>query len=61
MDTIDIGFYLGKLYGFSCYACDIGNAFLYGTMKEKVFITAGPQFGSKLYGKSLIINESLKV
>ena len=59
MDTIRIGFFLGELYGLSCCACDIGNAFLYGKTKEKVYITAGPEFGSTLYGKNLIINKSL--
>jgi hypothetical protein len=28
MDTERIGFFLGKLYGLSCCACDIENAFL---------------------------------
>jgi hypothetical protein len=30
MDIIRIGFFLGELYGLSCYACDIVNDFLYG-------------------------------
>jgi hypothetical protein len=30
MDTVRIGFFLGELYGLSCCACDIVNAFLYG-------------------------------
>jgi hypothetical protein len=38
MDTVRIGFFLGELYGLSCCACDIGNAFLYGKTKEKVDI-----------------------
>jgi hypothetical protein len=29
MDPVRIGFFLGELYGLSCCACDIGNAFLY--------------------------------
>jgi hypothetical protein len=33
MDTVRIGFFLGELYGVSCCACDIGNAFLYGRTK----------------------------
>ena len=36
MDKVRIGFFLGELYGLSCCACDIGNAFLYGKTKEKV-------------------------
>jgi hypothetical protein len=35
MDTVRIGFFLGELYGLSCCACDIGNAFLYGKQKRK--------------------------
>jgi hypothetical protein len=59
MDTVRIGFFLGELYGLSCCACDIGNAFLYGKTKEKVCITAGPEFGANLHGKNLILDESL--
>jgi Reverse transcriptase (RNA-dependent DNA polymerase) len=55
MDTVRIGFFLGL----SCCLCDIGNAFLYGKTKEKVYITAGPEFGAALCGKNLIINKSL--
>jgi hypothetical protein len=59
MDTVRIQFFLGEVYGLSCCACDIGNAFLYGKTKEKVYITAGPEFGTSLCGRNLIINESL--
>jgi hypothetical protein len=44
MDTARNGFFLGELYGTSCCACDIGNVFLYGKMKEKVYITSGPEW-----------------
>jgi hypothetical protein len=59
MDTVRIGFFLGELYGLSCCTCDIGNAFLHGTTKEKVYITAGPEFGANLNGKNVIIDKSL--
>jgi hypothetical protein len=59
MDTVRIGFFLGELYGLSRCACDIGNAFLYEKTKGKVYITAGPEFGSRLRGNNLIINKSL--
>jgi hypothetical protein len=59
MDTVRIGFFLGELFGLSCCACDIGNAFLYGKTKEKVYITSGPEFGVDLHGKNLIIDKSL--
>jgi predicted fused transcriptional regulator/phosphomethylpyrimidine kinase len=52
-------FFLGELYGLSCCACDIRNAFSYGKTKEKVYITAGPEFGASLHGKNLIIDKSL--
>jgi hypothetical protein len=45
MDTVRIGFVLGGLYGLSCCACDIENAFFYGKTKKQVYITAGPEFG----------------
>jgi hypothetical protein len=56
MDTVRIGLFLGELYGYSCCACDIVNAFLYGKTKEKVYVTAGPKFGAILHGKNLIID-----
>jgi hypothetical protein len=59
MDAVRIGFFSGELYGLSSGACDIGNAFLYGKTKEKVYITAGPEFGVDLHGKNLIIDKSL--
>jgi hypothetical protein len=59
MDTVRIGFFLGELYGLSCCACDIVNAFLYGKIKEKVYITAVPEFRTKLHDKNLIIDISL--
>jgi hypothetical protein len=59
MDTVRIGFFLVELYGLSCCACDIGNAFLYGKTKEKVYITASPEFGVNLHGKNLIIYKYL--
>jgi hypothetical protein len=50
---------LGFAYGLSCCACDIGNAFLYGKTKEKVYVTAGPEFGANFHGGILIIDKSL--
>jgi hypothetical protein len=45
-------------YGLSCCACDIGNAFLLGKTKEKVYVTAGPELGANLHSKNLITDES---
>jgi hypothetical protein len=59
MDTVRTGFLLGELYGLSCCACDIGNAFLYVKTKEKVYITAGTEIGANLHAKNPIIDKSL--
>jgi hypothetical protein len=58
MDTVRIDVFLGELYGLSCCACDIGNAFFYGKTKAKGYIPAGPEFGANLHGKNLIIDKS---
>jgi hypothetical protein len=52
MDTVRIGFFLEGLYGLSCCACCIRNDFLYKSTKEKVFITAGPEFGVNLHDRN---------
>jgi len=39
-------------------AGDIGNAYLYGKTREKVFIVAGPEFGPELEGKRLIVDKA---
>jgi hypothetical protein len=59
MDTVRIRFFLRELYGLSCCACDIENAFLYGKTKVKVYINAGPEFGASSYGKNLMIDKPL--
>jgi hypothetical protein len=58
MDTVRIKFFLGELYGLSCCVCDIINACLYGNTKEKVNITAGPEFGEILQGKYFKVDKS---
>ena len=59
METIRLGFALAAMNNLSVCAADVGNAFLYGTTKEKVFIRAGPEFGKLRRGKRLIIVKSL--
>jgi hypothetical protein len=59
MDTVRIEYFLGELYRLSCCVCDIGNAYLYRKTKEKVYITAGTEFGVDLHGKNLIIDKAL--
>jgi len=41
METVRFGFLIAAMNNLSMCAVDIGNAFLYGTTKEKVFIVAG--------------------
>ena len=41
MEALQIGFMIAKLNGLQVCAGDIGNAFLYGQTREKVFIIAG--------------------
>jgi hypothetical protein len=57
MHIVRIGFFLGEVYGISCWATDIGIAFFYVKTKEKA-ITASPEFVSNLHGKSLMIDKS---
>jgi hypothetical protein len=59
METVRICFVLAQLNNLEVCAGDIGNAFLYGKTKEKVFIIAGPEFGPRLQGKHLIISKAL--
>jgi hypothetical protein len=59
MDTVRIRFSLGELYGNSCCACDIGCTFIHGKTKERVYITAGPDFGAYSQGKNLMNDKSL--
>ena len=59
MESVRTGFLVGELNGLTCCTGDVGNAFLYGRTKEKVYIVAGPEFGKELEGKVLIIFKSL--
>jgi len=58
METVRIGFLIAAMNNLKVCAADIGNAFLYGTTKEKVFIIAGQEFGTD-QGKRLIIDKGL--
>ena len=58
LETVRLGMFLAELNGLSCCAADIGNAYLNGTTKEKVYIVAGSEFG-ELQGRVLIIVRAL--
>ena len=59
MEAVRLGFVLADLNDLLVCTGDIGNAFLYGKTKEKVYIIAGPEFGPELQGKRMIIEKSL--
>ena len=59
MDGVRLGFLLAKLNGLMVCAGDVGNAFLYGTTREKVYTIAGTEFPPELQGKRLLIVKSL--
>jgi hypothetical protein len=56
---VRLGFLIAELNGLQVCAADIGNAFLYGRTREKVFIKAGREFGPELDGQPLIVDKSL--
>jgi hypothetical protein len=47
MEAVRLGFILARMNGLVC-AGDVGNAFLYGKTREKVFVIAGEEFGKTL-------------
>jgi len=59
IDTVRLAFLLGDLNGLSTMAADIGNAYLHGYTKEKVYTVAGPEFGPDLEGLIMICIKSL--
>ena len=59
IESVWRGFLLGELNKLTCCAGDIGNAFLYGTTKEKDYLVAGPEFGPELEGTVLIVARAL--
>ena len=59
MDTVRLGFALAALYGLDVCAADVGNAYLYGHTNERVYISAGEEFGPERSGRPLIISKAL--
>ena len=59
LEAVRMGFLLAEMNDLMVCTGDVGNAFLYGKTKEKVYIIAGPEFGPELQGKRLIIYKSL--
>ena len=59
LESIRLGFTIAAMNGLSVCAADVGNAFLYGKTKEKVFVRAGAEFGKARQGKRLVVVKSL--
>ena len=53
LDAVRTAFFIADLNGLECMAADIGNAYLHGKTKEKIYTIAGPEFG-ELEGSILI-------
>jgi hypothetical protein len=58
-DSMRIAFLLAALNDVDILATDIGNAYLNALPREKVYSTAGPEFGSELQGKRVLIVHAL--
>ena len=58
MEAVRLRFILARLNGLMVCAGDVGNAFLYGKTREKVYVIAGKGFGENK-GKRMIIDRSL--
>ena len=58
MDTIRLGFQIAAMNDLMVCAADIGNAFLYGKTRERVYVKAGKEFGD-LAGTPMIIDRGL--
>jgi hypothetical protein len=49
-DSVRIAFLLVALSDINILSCDIGNAYLNAALREKVYMTVKPEFGSELIG-----------
>jgi hypothetical protein len=59
ISSVRLGFLIASLNVLQICAADIGNAFLYGRTREKVYVRAGREFGAQLQGRDLIVDKSL--
>ena len=59
LESVWLTFLIAQMNGLQVYAADIGNAFLYGQTREKVYVKAGWEFGAGIAGQPLIINKGL--
>ena len=59
LSTIRILFLLVTTNSLHLWAADVGNAFLNGITRDKLYIIAGPEFGPERAGKPLILYKSI--
>ena len=59
LESVWLTFLIAQMNGLQVCAADIGNAFLYGQTREKVYIKAGHEFGAGITGQPLIIDKGL--
>jgi hypothetical protein len=57
-DSVRLAFLLASLHGVDLKACDIGNAYLNATTREKIWFRAGPEF-KEHQGKVVLITRAL--
>jgi hypothetical protein len=58
-DSVQIAFMLAALNDVQLLTADIGNAYLNAPMREKVYTTAGLEFGAELQGQPVLIIRAL--
>jgi hypothetical protein len=58
-DSVRIALLLVALNDVDLLATDLGNAYLNATPREKVYATAGPEFGAELEGRNVLIVRAL--
>ncbi len=58
-DSVRIAFMLAALNDIDKLACDIGNAYLNASPREKVYTTASHEFGTELIGRHVLIVRAL--
>ena len=54
-DRVRISLTIAALNGLSILGCDIQNAYLTAPCREKIWTTAGPEFGSESGKKMLVV------
>jgi hypothetical protein len=58
-DSVRLAFLIAALNDIKILATNIGNAYLNAKPREKVYFTAGPEFGAELQGKHVMIVRAL--